>query len=275
MSLHRLRQILEDYRLGGIDQETALGLLAKFPYEDLEFARIDHHRGLRRGFPEVIFGETKPAGQIVDIMRAMQTWQSDILVTRVGASKADEIVAALPEVTYHPLARVLVWTHPEAQHGPRPTQDGIIQVVCAGSSDIAVAEEAAITAEVMGNRVERFYDVGVAGLHRLLGIWDRLQSGSVYVVVAGMEGALPSVVAGLVARPVIAVPTSIGYGACFGGLAALLGMLTSCSPGIAVVNIDNGFGAGYMASLINQCRDNQPGYRLGCHSRGGGPQEES
>jgi pyridinium-3,5-biscarboxylic acid mononucleotide synthase len=275
MSLHRLRQILEDYRLGGIDQEAALGLLAKFPYEDLEFARIDHHRGLRRGFPEVIFGETKPAGQIVDIMRAMQTWQSDILVTRVDASKADEIVATLPEVTYHPLARVLVWTHPDAQHGSRPIQDGTIQVVCAGSSDIAVAEEAAITAEVMGNSVERFYDVGVAGLHRLLGIWDRLQSGSVYVVVAGMEGALPSVVAGLVARPVIAVPTSIGYGASFGGLAALLGMLTSCSPGIAVVNIDNGFGAGYMASLINQCRDNQPGAPRGCHSRGGGVQAES
>jgi pyridinium-3,5-biscarboxylic acid mononucleotide synthase len=270
MSMHRLRQILEDYRLGDIDQQTALDLLAKFPYEDLEFARIDHHRGLRRGFPEVIFGETKPAAQIIDIMRAMQTWQSDILVTRVDAAKADEVTAALPEATYHPLARVLVWTHRDPRHGAGPVRDGIIQVICAGSSDIAVAEEAAITAEVMGNRVERFYDVGVAGLHRLLGIWDRLQSGSVYVVVAGMEGALPSVVAGLVARPVIAVPTSVGYGASFSGLAALLGMLTSCSPGIAVVNIDNGFGAGYMASLINQCGEEHPGNHRGCESGGGG-----
>jgi len=270
MSLQRLRQILEDYRLGGIDQQTVLDLLAKFPYEDLEFARIDHHRGLRRGFPEVIFGETKAAAQIVDIMRAMQTWQSDILITRVDAAKADEIIAALPEATYHPLARALVWTHRDPQHGAGPVRDGIIQVICAGSSDIAVAEEAAITAEIMGNRVERFYDVGVAGLHRLLGIWDRLQSGSVYVVVAGMEGALPSVVAGLVARPVIAVPTSVGYGASFSGLAALLGMLTSCSPGIAVVNIDNGFGAGYMASLINKCGEEHPGDHRGCESGGGG-----
>ncbi len=263
MSLHRLKQILEDYRLGGIDQEEALGLLAKLPYEDLQFARIDHHRGLRRGFPEVIYGETKSAAQIVDIMRAMHAWQSDILVTRVEAGKADEITAALPEAVYHAPARVLVWIHPKPLDSSRSTPDGVIQVVCAGSSDIAVAEEAAITAEVMGNTVERFYDVGVAGLHRLLGIWDRLQNGSVYVVVAGMEGALPSVVAGLVARPVIAVPTSVGYGASFGGLAALLGMLTSCSPGIAVVNIDNGFGAGYMASLINQCRTNHAGNRFG------------
>jgi hypothetical protein len=269
MSLQRLRQILEDYRLGDVDQQTALDLLAKFPYEDLEFARIDHHRGLRRGFPEVIFGETKPAAQIIDIMRAMQTWQSDILVTRVDAAKADEVTAAFPEATYHPLARVLVWTHRGPQDDASPIRDGKIQVICAGSSDIAVAEEAAITAEVMGNPVERFYDVGVAGLHRLLGIWDQLQNGSVYVVVAGMEGALPSVVAGLVARPVIAVPTSVGYGASFNGLAALLGMLTSCSPGIAVVNIDNGFGAGYMASLINQCREDHPGGRRGCYSRGG------
>ncbi|HBD09870.1 MAG TPA: nickel pincer cofactor biosynthesis protein LarB [Syntrophobacteraceae bacterium] len=274
MSLQRLRQILEDYRLGGIDQETVLDLLTKLPYEDLEFARVDHHRGLRRGFPEVIFGETKPAGQIVEIMRAMQAWQSDILVTRVEPAKADDVASLLPGVIYHRVARVLVWTHPDNRDGSRSAQDGIIQVICAGSSDIPVAEEAAITAEVMGNRVERFYDVGVAGLHRLLSVWDRLQNGSAYVVVAGMEGALPSVVAGLVARPVIAVPTSVGYGASFGGLAALLGMLTSCSPGIAVVNIDNGFGAGYMASLINQCRDKPSGNRRGCHSSGGGTREE-
>jgi hypothetical protein len=275
MTMHRLREILEDYRKGAIDQAAALSLLAKLPYEDLQFARVDHHRGLRRGFPEVIYGETKPAAQILGIMRAMQAWQANILVTRVDAAKAEAIAAEMPEVAYHALARVLVWTQPAPQEPTSPSQGGIIQVICAGSSDVPVAEEAAITAELMGNTVERFYDVGVAGLHRLLGIWDRLQEGSVYVVVAGMEGALPSVVAGLVARPVVAVPTSIGYGASFGGLAALLGMLTSCSPGIAVVNIDNGFGAGYMASLINQCHRNHLDQHSACQPASGDSPQES
>ncbi len=265
MTIHRLREILEDYRNGAIDQAAALSLLSKLPYEDLEFARVDHHRSLRRGFPEVIYGETKTAAQIVGIMRAMQAWQANILVTRVDATKADAIAAELPAVVYHPIARVLVWTEPSSQPLSTPPQVGTIQVICAGSSDVPIAEEAAITAELMGNVVERFYDVGVAGLHRLLSIWDKLQRGAAYIVVAGMEGALPSVVAGLVSRPVIAVPTSIGYGASFGGLAALLGMLTSCSPGIAVVNIDNGFGAGYMASLINQCQANHQGNGGICH----------
>jgi NCAIR mutase (PurE)-related protein len=275
MTIHRLKEILEDYRNDAIDQTTALNLLSKLPYEDLEFARIDHHRGLRRGFPEVIYGETKTATQILGIMRAMQAWQSNILVTRVEAAKADAIVAEMPEVVYHPLARVLVCSPPAPQEPPGAKHSGIIQVICAGSSDVPVAEEAAITAELMGNTVERFYDVGVAGLHRLLGIWDRLQEGTVYIVVAGMEGALPSVVAGLVARPVIAVPTSIGYGASFGGLSALLGMLTSCSPGISVVNIDNGFGAGYMASLINQCHTNHLEKASTCASTSGGSAQEA
>ena len=275
MMMDRLREILEDYRTGAIDLTTALNVLAKLPYEDLEFARIDHHRGLRRGFPEVIYGETKSATQILGIMRAMQVWQAKILATRVDAAKADAIVAEMPEAVYHPLARVLVCSPPAPQAPPRPNQGGIIQVICAGSSDVPVAEEAAITAELMGNAVERFYDVGVAGLHRLLGIWDRLQEGTVYIVVAGMEGALPSVVAGLVARPVIAVPTSIGYGASFGGLSALLGMLTSCSPGISVVNIDNGFGAGYMGSLINQCHANHLEKSSTCASAIGGSSQEA
>jgi NCAIR mutase (PurE)-related protein len=252
MTMHKLKEILEDYKNGELGQEAVLHLLSKLPYEDLQFARIDHHRGLRRGFPEVIYGETKSAGQIVEIIHAMRAWEADVLVTRVDEGKAAAIMAEIPEARYHQAARALVVVSRE----PQPHGNGTIQVVCAGSSDVPIAEEAALTAELMGNRVERYYDVGVAGLHRLLGIWEELQRGAVYVVVAGMEGALPSVVAGLVARPVIAVPTSVGYGASFGGLAALLGMLNSCSPGIAVVNIDNGFGAGYMASLINQCPGN-------------------
>jgi NCAIR mutase (PurE)-related protein len=254
MTMHKLKEILDDYKKGEVDQEATLRLLSKLPYEDLEFARIDHHRSLRRGFPEVIYGATKSAPQIVDIIRAMRAWDAEVLVTRVDESKATAIVAEIPAACYHPLARALVLSGKT----PQPPGNGTIQVICAGSSDVPVAEEAALTAELMGNRVERFYDVGVAGLHRLLGIWEDLQRGSVYVVVAGMEGALPSVVSGLVARPVIAVPTSIGYGASFGGLAALLGMLNSCSPGIAVVNIDNGFGAGYMAAIINHCAEYRP-----------------
>jgi pyridinium-3,5-biscarboxylic acid mononucleotide synthase len=253
MTMHKLKEILEGYKKGDLDQEATLRLLSKLPYEDLEFARIDHHRSLRRGFPEVIYGATKSAPQIVDIIRAMRAWDAEVLVTRVDECKAAAITAEIPEAGYHPLARALVLSG----KAPQPLGNGTIQVICAGSSDVPVAEEAALTAELMGNRVERFYDVGVAGLHRLLGIWEDLQRGSVYVVVAGMEGALPSVVSGLVARPVIAVPTSIGYGASFGGLAALLGMLNSCSPGIAVVNIDNGFGAGYMAGMINQCSEHR------------------
>lgn len=237
-----------DYKEGKVDSDEVLALLRKLPYEDLAFARVDHHRGLRRGFPEVIYGETKTAEQIVAIMQSMKTFGSNVLVTRVSSDKADAVSAHIEGVVYHPLARALVLE----QEPPPPISDGVVQILCAGSSDLPVAEEAAVTAETMGNRVQRFYDVGVAGLHRLLHIWEDLQKGSVYVVVAGMEGALPSVVAGMVERPVIAVPTSIGYGASFGGLAALLGMLNSCSPGIAVVNIDNGFGAGYMAGLINR-----------------------
>jgi len=246
--MRKLKEILEDYKEGGRSLEDVLEFLRKLPFEDLSFARVDHHRGLRRGFAEVIYGETKTAEQILDIVQAMTAFGSNVLVTRVDAEKARTIISKSVEMVYHPAARIL-----SIEREPiKRNSNGTIQVLCAGSSDVPVAEEAAVTAEFMGNTVKRFFDVGVAGLHRLLHIWDELQEGTVSVVVAGMEGALPSVVAGLVQRAVIAVPTSVGYGASFGGVAALLGMLNTCSPGVAVVNIDNGFGAGYLASIINQ-----------------------
>jgi NCAIR mutase (PurE)-related protein len=204
---------------------------------------------LRRGFAEVIYGEGKTAAQIVEIVKSMAGFGSNVLVTRVDEQKAEAIIAIIGEMEYHREARALTLRN-GAQPGPVP--EGTVQVICAGSSDIPVAEEAALTAEFMGNRVQRHYDMGVAGIHRLLGAWEQLRKGCVHVVVAGMEGALPSVVAGMVKGPVVAVPTSIGYGASFGGIAALLGMLNSCSPGVCVVNIDNGFGAGYLAAIINR-----------------------
>jgi len=248
LNMQRLEQILKDYKEGRRELSDVLTYLRKLPFEDLSFARIDHHRKLRRGFPEVVYGEGKNAEQILSIIRAMKEFGSNVLVTRVDAVKAGHILENIDGPVYHPVARVLSYEQERVISRSR----GIVQVICAGSSDAPVAEEAAITAEMMGQSVERYCDVGVAGLHRLLGIWDELQKGSVYVVVAGMEGALPSVVAGLVRRPVIAVPTSVGYGASFGGVGALLGMLNSCAPGVAVVNIDNGFGAGYLASVINE-----------------------
>lgn len=246
--MQKLERYLEDYKQGRKELSEVLAYLKKLPYEDLSYAKVDHHRRLRRGFPEVIYGEGKSAEQIVGIVRAMQAFGTNILITRVDAEKAESVLAEIGEMTYNPTARIMT-----LEQSPCDSlSEGTVHVLCAGSSDVQVAEEAAITAEFMGNRVRRFFDVGVAGLHRLLDIMDELQKATVYIVVAGMEGALPSVVAGLVERPVIAVPTSVGYGASFGGVAALLGMLNTCSPGIAVVNIDNGFGAGYMAGLINQ-----------------------
>lgn len=246
--MHALETILKEYKDGRRELSDVLAYLKKLPFENLSFARIDHHRRLRRGFPEVVYGEGKSAEQIVAIVRAMKEFGGNVLVTRVDARKAEQIVENIDGLVYHPVSGVLSLE----QERVVSRSEGVIQVICAGSSDVPVAEEAAITAEFMGQRVERYCDVGVAGLHRLLGIWEELQKGSVYVVVAGMEGALPSVVAGLVQRPVIAVPTSVGYGASFGGVAALLGMLNSCAPGVAVVNIDNGFGAGYLAGVINE-----------------------
>jgi len=245
MEPEQLRMLLNAVRDGVRSPDEALEALRVLPYEDLGYAQVDHHRFLRQGFPEVIYGEGKTPEQIVGIASRLRVNAVPVLVTRLNPPAAKALAAALDPVTYHELAHCAVVGEPLAPQG------GLIAVVSAGTSDLAVAEEAAITATVMGNRVERLYDVGVAGLHRLLARQTLLQAARVIVVVAGMEGALPSVVGGLVRVPVIAVPTSVGYGASFGGLAALLGMLTACASGVSVVNIDNGFGAGYIASLIN------------------------
>ena len=226
------------------DQLTAM--VRAQPLEDLGFARVDHHRALRQGFPEVILGLGKTPAQIAAIAQRIADRGSSLLVTRADAAAFEAVRAVVPGAEYRDVARVILLRQSDIAPGA-----GTILVAAAGTSDLPVAEEAAVTAEVMGNVVERLYDVGVAGLHRLLREHERLTRARVIVVVAGMEGALPSVVAGLVGVPVIAVPTSIGYGASFGGLAALLGMLNSCANGVSVVNIDNGFGAGCIASLIN------------------------
>lgn len=215
------------------------------PFVDLDFAKIDTHRALRKGFPEVVFGQGKTPAQITGILKQLSKTSHAVLVTRIDANSAAEVRASMKQLTYHAVARCLVWLR-EPIASPR----GHVCVVSAGTSDLPVAEEAAVTAETMGNVVDRVYDVGVAGLHRLLEQLPRFQDADVIIVAAGMEGALPSVVAGLVAQPVIAVPTSVGYGASFHGLAALLGMLTSCGSGVTVVNIDNGFGAAYAANQI-------------------------
>jgi NCAIR mutase (PurE)-related protein len=251
MDSQSLKNLLIQVRNGQTDLDVALERLKRLPFEDLGYAKIDHHRSLRSGAPEVIYCEGKTVEQIQGIVQQMAPHHSNILATRADAAVFDAIREILPDSTYHPMARIVVVQ-------PRPTAPvGNIAVICAGTSDLPVAEEAAITAEVLGNRVDRFYDVGVAGIHRLLDVCDDLFKASVCVVVAGMEGALASVVGGLVSSPVIAVPTSIGYGASFGGLAALLCMLNSCASGVSVVNIDNGFGAGYQASLINQMAGRQ------------------
>jgi pyridinium-3,5-biscarboxylic acid mononucleotide synthase len=249
---HGLRRLLESVRDGELGLDEALGALRRLPFDDLGFAKLDSHRALRTGFPEVVLCEGKRPEQVVTIMQRCVEVPVPTLATRADPEVAAAVCEALPDVRYEEVARVLV-------HEPQPLlkRSGVILVVSAGTSDIPVAEEAALTAEVMGNHVERLFDVGVAGLHRLLGHFEMLTAASVLVVVAGMEAALASVVGGLVRRPVIAVPTSVGYGASFDGLSALLGCLNACAPGVTVVNIDNGFGAGYSASLINAAA--QPG----------------
>lgn len=248
MQPRKLEKLLQGVRLGRVSVEDALVQLKTLPFEDLGFARVDHHRSLRKGFPEVIWGEGKDPRQILEVMRQLKAKGQNILITRLDEAKAKPIQKAFPRSTYYRSSRVLTYlTHPV-----RPGGRGKILVITAGTTDIPVAEEAAITARLMGNEVETLYDVGVAGIHRLLSEMKSLQEAEVLVVVAGMEGALPSVVGGLVDKPVIAVPTSIGYGTSFGGIAALLAMLNSCASGVAVVNINNGFGAGYIASLINR-----------------------
>lgn len=238
--------LLERYRAGRVNRDKVLRSLQAAPFVDLGFARVDTHRALRKGFPEVVFGAGKTPAQVVAIARQIWRENGRVLVTRASPLHARAMRRAFKQAVHHEIARCIT-----LEPKPLPKTGGAIAVLCAGTSDLAVAEEAAVTAEVMGNRVERLYDVGVAGLHRLLNHLDMIQRANVVIAVAGMEGALPSVVGGLVSRPVIAVPTSVGYGASLGGLAALLTMLNSCASGVTVVNIDNGFAAGYAASQIN------------------------
>jgi len=248
MDIGLLRDLLQGLKDGTIEVDEALNRLKSLPFEDIGFASIDHHRSLRRGFPEVIYGRGKKAEQIIKIIEKMAEKEENILVTRLTDNKAKIIKKHFPSSDYYPTARILTIAVRQIEKRGK----GTILVISAGTADIPVAEEAAITARFMGNDVETLFDVGVAGLHRLLQNKDTVMGASVIVVVAGMEGALPSIVGGLVDKPVIAVPTSAGYGASFGGLSALLGMLNSCAAGVTVVNIDNGFGAGYGASLINR-----------------------
>jgi pyridinium-3,5-biscarboxylic acid mononucleotide synthase len=248
MNPERLRELLRGVSAGHISPEAALETLKGLPFEDLGFAKVDHHRSLRTGLPEVIFGSGKTVEQIVEIARSLNDGAHNVLITRIDAEKAAVLQSAFPTAVYSAAARLATIMHTPANIVGR----GTILVVAAGTSDLPVAEEAAITAELMGNAVERITDVGVSGIHRLFAHAETLRAATVLIVVAGMEGALPSVVAGLVDRPVIAVPTSVGYGASFGGLAALLAMLNSCAAGVTVVNIDNGFGAGVAAGLMNR-----------------------
>ena len=239
-------QLLEKFRAGKISRDKLLRAFQSAPIADLGFAQVDTHRALRKGFPEVIFGSGKTPEQVVRIAAKILEREQRILVTRIHGEHARALRRKFNRAVHHEAARCVT-----IEKSPLSRRPGTIAVLCAGTSDLPVAAEAAVTADIMGNRVERIYDVGVAGLHRLLRRLELIQSANVLVVVAGMEGALPSVVAGLVSKPVIAVPTSVGYGASFGGLAALLGMLNSCGSGVTVVNIDNGFGAGYAAAQIN------------------------
>lgn len=247
MNMDTLIELLSRVSNGEMPVEKAAHRLKHLAYEDIDFAHIDHHRSLRKGFPEVIFGEGKTVEQIKGILEKMTVQENTVLVTRAEPSTAAAVIADFPDAVYHADARlILLEKEPTAITGK-----GTILVISAGTSDIPIAREAILTAGAMGNRVETVFDIGVAGIHRLMGHRERIEAAAVLVVVAGMEGALPSVVAGMTASPVIAVPTSIGYGVSLGGLTALFGMLSSCSSNVAVVNIDNGFGAGYMASAIN------------------------
>lgn len=238
--------LLKKFQAGKISAVRVLQALQSAPLADLGFANVDLHRSLRKGFPEVIFGAGKTPAQIVKIAEKLHDREQRLLITRVTDAHVRALRHKFRKLVHHETARCVT-----LEKTPLPKYPGFIAVLCAGTSDLPVAEEAAVTADIMGHRVERIYDVGVAGLHRLLARLERIQQANVLVAVAGMEGALPSVVCGLVARPVIAVPTSVGYGASLGGVTALLAMLNSCSSGVTVVNIDNGFGAGYAAAQIN------------------------
>lgn len=247
MNRQTLEQLLADVAAGRLAVGDAIGRLGHLPFEDIEFARIDHHRHLRCGFPEVIFGQGKTSRQIEEIFARLAAAGSDVLATRVRPHVARRVTTRFPQSEHNRLARTV-----SLRQNTPPASSGFIGIVCAGTADMPVAEEARVTAEMMGQRVRTFYDVGVAGLHRLLADLSKVRAANVLVVVAGMEGALPSVVGGLVDCPVIAVPTSVGYGANLQGIAPLLTMLNTCAPGVSVVNIDNGFGGAYQATMINR-----------------------
>ena len=247
MDANQLKQLLDAVRDGGLSVDDAVERLKLLPFDDQGFAKIDNHRALRKSFPEVIYCQGKTSEQVVRIVERLLEHGSPVLATRAGPELFAAVQRVCARARYHEIPRLIVIRDEVA-----PTGRGTILVLSGGTADLPVAEEAAVTAEVMGHRVERLYDVGVAGIHRLLANRAKLFAASVVVAVAGMDGALPSVVGGMVDKPVIAVPTSVGYGASFGGLAALLTMLNSCAPGVAVVNIDNGFGAGYLAAMLNR-----------------------
>ncbi len=247
MDREKLKELLENFKEGRASLDDTLERLRHLPFEDLGYARVDHHRALRQGFPEVVFGRGKTPEQIVEIAARLLEGSANLLITRTDREVFERVRQLSEEAVFHQSCGAISVVRDKTLRGR-----GVIAIVTAGTADIPVAEEAAITAEVMGNRTERLYDVGVAGIHRLLSQRHLLDAARVVVCVAGMEGALPSVVGGLVGVPVIAVPTSVGYGASLGGMAALLGMLNSCASNVAVVNIDNGFGAGFVASLINR-----------------------
>jgi NCAIR mutase (PurE)-related protein len=247
LNAESIRTLFEQVRAGKLAHDDAVERLRHLPFEDLGFAKVDHHRKLRAGMPEVIFGQGKTPAQVAGIFGRLAKHGGNVLATRADAKQFAAVKKKLRRVTYHDKARAITLVQDDEVYGK-----GTIAVVSAGTSDIPVAEEAVVTAEIMGNSVERLYDVGVAGIHRLLAHRPVLAKARVVIVCAGMEGALPSVVGGLVGVPVIAVPTSVGYGAAFQGMAALLGMMNSCASNVSVVNIDNGFGAGYVASLINR-----------------------
>jgi pyridinium-3,5-biscarboxylic acid mononucleotide synthase len=247
MNQDELLRLLEEVKYGRLETDEALRMLKEFTIKDIGFAQLDTHRALRTGYPEVIFGQGKTPDQVREIIRYLNTLNNNILATRVTEEMYRVVLEICPEAVYHPIARAITIQKTEMK-----SPDTFIAVIAAGTSDLPVVEEAAVTAEIFGNKVERIIDVGVAGIHRLYDKITRIREARVNIVVAGMEGALPSIVGGLVEKPVIAVPTSVGYGANFGGLSALLGMLTSCASGVCVVNIDNGFGAGFLASMINK-----------------------
>ncbi|RCX10376.1 hypothetical protein DFR58_13042 [Anaerobacterium chartisolvens] len=247
MDSDSLKHLLENVKNGATDVDEAVAQLRKLPFEDIGFAKVDHHRNIRNGYPEVIYCQGKTVEQVKAIVSRMLESNTNIMATRAGNEIYEGISEITPDAVYYEAARIVVVKRRSIQ-----ASEKVIAIITAGTSDIPVAEEAAVTAETMGNKVNRLYDVGVAGIHRLFASAGVIMEANVLVVVAGMEGALASVVGGMVDKPVIAVPTSVGYGANFGGLSALLTMLNSCASGIAVVNIDNGFGAGYMASMINK-----------------------